>query len=114
MISLFFFYPLHLFPVVLGFYIWNAIENQNMKIENKYFWTFSSLIWCFTVCYNVFSFADGYDKDIRVTPLLCKPPNSNLHKVTYLIIISPLFCTALIFICKNLFLMIIYLFIYLF
>ncbi|CAB4381511.1 unnamed protein product [Rhizophagus irregularis] len=98
MISLFFFYPLHIFPVILGFYIWNTIENQNIKIEKKFFWPFSILIWCFTICYNVFSLADGYQKDIRVTPLLCKPPNSNLHKIIYLIIISPLFCIALIFI----------------
>ncbi|GES95750.1 hypothetical protein GLOIN_2v1705497 [Rhizophagus clarus] len=71
MISLFFFYPLHIFPVILGFYMWNAIENQNIKIEKKYFWTFSILIWCFTICYNVFSLADGYQKNILVTPLLC-------------------------------------------
>src|SRR5688572_17764670 len=59
-ISLFFFYPLHIFPIILGFYIWHAIGNRNIQIEKKYFWILSSLIWCFTACFNVYSFADGY------------------------------------------------------
>jgi hypothetical protein len=53
-ISLFFFYPLHIFPAILGYYIWSAIEKQDIKIEKKYFWLFSILIWCFTICHNVF------------------------------------------------------------
>src|SRR3954454_2874084 len=49
-ISLFFFYPLHIFPMILGFYIWHAIGKRNIIIEKKYFWMFSSFIWCFTAC----------------------------------------------------------------
>ncbi|CAI2181644.1 4481_t:CDS:2 [Funneliformis geosporum] len=100
MISLIFLYPLYLFPVILGFYIWHAAENRNIKIEKKYFWIFSSLVWCFTVCYNVFSFVDGYEKEnfgVRVTPLLCKPPNSKLNQITYLVIVPLLFCIAIAF-----------------
>ncbi|CAG8560474.1 7661_t:CDS:2 [Funneliformis mosseae] len=63
MISLIFLYPLYIFPVILGLYIWHAAENRNIKIEKKYFWIISSLIWCFAVCFNVFSFADGYEKE---------------------------------------------------
>ena len=103
-ISLFFFYPLYIFPIILGFYIWHAIGKRNIEIEKKYFWTFSSLTWCFTACFNVFSFADGYVNghfDTRVTPLLCKPPNSMLHRISYLITIPPLFCMTLTFICKK-------------
>jgi hypothetical protein len=112
-IYLFFFYPLHIFPIILGFYLWHAIENRNIKIEKKYFWTFSIINWCFTICFNTFSFADAYTNEnfgIRVTPLYCKPPNSNLQRIAYLIIIPPLFCISLIFACKD----ICYLFIYLF
>ena len=104
-VSLIFFYPLHIFPIALGFYIWNAIEKRNILVERKYFWTFSSFIWCLSICYNVFSFADGYENDnfgVRVTPLLCKLPNSNLHRITYLVIIPPTFFTTLIFTCKKL------------
>ncbi|GBC06238.1 hypothetical protein RclHR1_06700002 [Rhizophagus clarus] len=99
-IHLFFFYPLHVFPIILGFYIWHAIENRNIKIEKKYFGIFSILNWCFTICFNVFSFADAYTSEnfgIRVTPLYCKPPNSNLQRITYIIIIPSLFCITLIF-----------------
>src|SRR5205823_380077 len=84
----------------LGFYLWYATDKRNIEIEKKYFWIFSCIVWCFTVCYNVFSFADGYVNEnfgIRVTPLLCKPPNSNLHIITYSIIIPLLFCISLIF-----------------
>ncbi|CAG8688288.1 11399_t:CDS:2 [Funneliformis caledonium] len=102
MISLIFLYPLYIFPVILGLYIWHAAENRNIKIEKKYFWIISSLIWCFAVCFNVFSFADGYEKKnfgVRATPLLCKPPNSKFHQISYLVIVSPLFFIALVFTC---------------
>ncbi|CAI2177597.1 13069_t:CDS:2 [Funneliformis geosporum] len=96
-------YTLGLSPTIInygGFYIWHAAENRNIKIEKKYFWIFSSLVWCFTVCYNVFSFVDGYEKEnfgVRVTPLLCKPPNSKLNQITYLVIVPLLFCIAIAF-----------------
>ncbi|GBC43198.2 uncharacterized protein OCT59_028077 [Rhizophagus irregularis] len=99
-IYLFFFYPLHILPIILGFYIWHAIENRNIKIERKYFWTFSIINWCFTICFNTYSFADAYTSEnfgIRVTPLFCKPRNSNLQRITYLIIMLPIFFITLIF-----------------
>lgn len=98
--AFFFFYPLHFFFVSLVICLYKGAVKKYLLIEQDWFWYYSCVIWCFSACLSVFSFAvDIEDSNYGTiaSSLVCKPIESRLHIFTYLIVSAPLLLLSLVY-----------------
>src|SRR3954447_22188473 len=100
-VTLFFSYPLTLIPIALSFYL-HGLLNHNLDVENKWFWTFTTITWILSLLYSsliLFVTRNDENEGVMVSRLYChayKVAGKRRHYWVYQLV-SGIFIISIIF-----------------
>lgn len=81
-------FPLKIFPAVLSAYLWFAVVRFNYKLEQRYFWYLSGIVWALAIASSIYLLIlNSKEKHWGVRPgrLLCDPMPSKRAWLSYII-----------------------------